>query len=240
MGLSGRSPSALTRLLGGLLLLVGCDSGSSPPVTTIGSTGDLTAELARAFCARQACCGGTGDASAPTDAGADAGSASGPACAADAGTSAGGSGGAAGSSSCQDRAAVSIAEQLALVTTASQEGLLAINSTTATTCVAAYQNRACGVESATPDVQDAVGACSGLFTGFIPLYERCDMTPECAAGSFCLSQGTGQNVTSLSGSPSLGTCYPYQELGNACNTSSDCDPTNAPVCDPLTLTCQTS
>ena len=64
---------------------------------------------------------------------------------------------------------------------------------------------------------------------------RCDMTPECVAGTFCLSQGTGQNVTSLTGSGSLGVCFPYETMGEACNSSADCDPSL--LCDGATLTC---
>src|ERR1022692_983780 len=49
--------------------LLGCESGSSTPVSTITDTGSLATRLAQAFCARQACCGLAGDAAMPADAG---------------------------------------------------------------------------------------------------------------------------------------------------------------------------
>jgi hypothetical protein len=230
-------------------LLLGCDTGSNPPTVPITTAGSLATQLADAFCARQLCCGaptGPDDAAVPppaADAGAahaapDGGMEAGLSCLADAG----GSGESApdASSSCQARALFAIEQQLALITTAAAEGLVAITSATAATaCVAAYQNSPCaGASPPVPDVQQAVGSCSGLFTGYIPLGERCDMTAECVAGAYCLSQGTGDNVISLGGSGSLGVCFAYQEAGGPCNRSSDCDPSLGLTCDAATLTCK--
>jgi hypothetical protein len=241
-----RRPSSWRRAAPLLLvaLLGGCDTGSNPPTVTTTTAGSLATQLADAFCARQLCCGAPTapqDAAVPAgsaDAGADAGTGTGElACLADAG----GSGGSASdaSASCQARALIAIEQQLALVTTAAAEGLLAITSANAATaCVAAYQNSPCsGSSSSVPDVQQALGSCTGLFTGYIPLGERCDMTAECVAGGYCLSQGTGDNVISLGGSGSLGVCFPYQGAGGPCNRSSDCDPSPGLTCDAVTLTC---
>src|SRR5450432_1174543 len=218
-------------LLWGVLL--GCESGSSAPVSTMTTTGVLATQLAQAFCARQACCG-LSDAAVPADAGSvDAGSSCSGATAADA--SAG-----HGASSCEARALVAITEQLALVSTAAAEGLLAIDPSVADSCIAAYHGRPCdGSEGAIPNVQNDVGGCGGLFIGYIPVGERCDMTPECVAHSFCLAQGTGQNVTSIAGSASLGVCFPFEQTGQACNSSNDCDPSgDGLVCYASTLTCE--
>jgi hypothetical protein len=222
----------------GLFLFAGCDSASGTPTPTITSLDGFTTGLAQAFCARQACCGnntqvldaaGTDDGGVTTE---DAGSTTGGSCSADGGTTPD------TSSSCAARAAVAIAQQLALVSTAVTEGLLAINPSSASSCVASYQGRPCaGAQTTAPDVQDAVSACGGLFTGFIPVGERCDMTPECVSGSYCLSQGTGQNLSSIAGSGSLGVCFPYQGQGQACNSSSDCNPIGL-ACDPATFTCE--
>lgn len=222
----------------GLFLFAGCDSGTGTPVATITSLSGFTVGLAQAFCARQACCGNSTqglDASVTDDGGGvttDAGSTPGGSCSADAGTAPD------ASSSCEARAAVAIAQQLALVSTAVTEGLVAINASSATSCVAGYQARPCsGAQTSAPDVQDAVSACGGLFTGYIPVGERCDMTPECVSGSYCLSQGTGQNLSSIAGSGSLGVCFPFQAQGQACNSSSDCNPVGL-TCDPVSFTCE--
>jgi hypothetical protein len=214
-------------------LLLGCESGSGTPVSTITDTGSLATQLAQAFCARQACCGLPSDAAVPADAGsADAGSSCSGAAAPDASAGNGGS-------SCEARALVAITEQLALVATAAAEGLLVLDSTVANTCIAAYQGGPCdGSERAIPNVQIDLGSCDGLFIGYIPVGERCDMTPECVAHSFCLAQGTGQNVTSLGGSASLGVCFPFEQTGQACNSSNDCDPSAGLSCDTGTLTCE--
>lgn len=229
-------------------LLVGCDSGNGSPVATTTTTSGLVAGLAQAFCSRQVCCGSAGapaDAAVPADAATgatDAGAAGAVdaapnVCLADAGAAPAADGG----STCEERATVAFSQQLALVATAVSEGLMVINASAATACFAAYQDVRCSdLQSTLPDAQAALGNCSGLFTGSIPFGERCDMTAECIPQFFCLSQGTDQNVTSLSGSGSLGTCYPYEEVGNACNTSSDCDPSAALVCDPVKLICSTA
>jgi hypothetical protein len=130
--------------------------------------------------------------------------------------------------------------QLALVTTAFNEGLLTIDPTNATSCVNAYASTSCTALAGQtePDVQAALDApaCANLFTGFIPVGERCDMTDECVSGSYCLSQGTGQNVTSITGSGTLGVCFAFQAMGAACNTTNDCQPPLA--CNATTLTCE--
>jgi hypothetical protein len=196
------------------------------------TTGALATQLAQAFCARQACCG-LSDAAVPADAGSvDAGSSCSGATATDASVG-------HGASSCEARALLAITEQLALVSTAAAEGLLAINPTVADSCIAAYQGRPCdGSEGAIPNVQSDVGGCGGLFTGYIPVGERCDMTLECVDHSFCLAQGTGQNVTSIAGSASLGVCFPFEQAGQACNSSNDCDRSAGLTCDTGTLTCE--
>ena len=214
-------------------LSLGCDTGIGTSTPTVSTTAGLVTGLAQAFCARQVCCGGS---ATPDDASAPAGSSDGGnVCVADGGAPTGTDGGA----SCLARAQVAISEQLALVTTAESEGLLVVNSSAATTCIAAYQNLPCsGGSSTIPDVQITVSGCGGLFTGEIPVGERCDMTLECAAASFCLAQVTGQNLTSIAGSSSLGVCYPYEEMGQACNTSADCDPAYSLTCNPVTFLCE--
>ena len=144
-----------------------------------------------------------------------------------------------GPSTCLERATLAANQQLALVTTAFAEGLLTIKGDVAPTCVAAYAASSCAelAGQTVPNVQAALDApaCADLFTGYIPKGERCDMTQECISGTYCLSQATGQSTATLAGSGTLGVCFPFQQMGEACSTTDDCQ---APLtCDATTLTC---
>jgi hypothetical protein len=217
--------------------LGGCTSGAQSTNMVPGTTTALASQLASAFCAAQAaCCGspaGTADGSVNHDAG---GAATTSGC----GVNANAAATDGGPSTCLDRATLSANQQLALVTTALGEGLLTINGGTATTCVDAYATTSCATLAGQtePDVQAALDnpVCAGLFTGYIPVGERCDMTEECVGGAYCLSQGTGQPVNSIAGSGTLGVCFPFVGMDGACNTTDDCLPPLA--CNATTLTCE--
>ena len=213
----GSGSTALLALL--LAGLTGCTSAASMGTTPIPGTVDaLASGLASAFCTAAGGCGLNPDASAPTVSAPDGGS----------------------SSTCLQRATLSAQRQLALVATAFSEGLLTINPAISTTCVNAYASTSCAAlgGQSEPDVQSALDdpACVNLFTGYIPVGERCDMTDECVAGSYCLSQGTGLNATSITGSGTLGICFLYQGTGGACDTTQDCLPPL--TCNATTLTCE--
>ena len=229
------SATFLTLLLAGLL---GCsNSGAGTPIP--GTTTVLASQLAMAFCAAQAaCCGSPAGATVPDGSTNRDGGASGSPGTCSTDIDAAPADG--GPSTCLERATLSANQQLALVTTAFGEGLLTIDPTTATTCVSAYATTSCAALAGQtePDVQAALDnpACTDLFTGYIPVGERCDMTEECIANSYCLSQGTGQNVTSIAGSGTLGVCFPFQGMGGACNTTDDCLPPL--TCNATTLTCE--
>ena len=228
------SATFLTMLLAGL---VGCTSGSQSTNVVPGTTTALASDLATAFCAAQAaCCGapaGTtvADASTNRDGGATAAPGS---CDTSAAPTDG------GPSTCLQRATLSANQQLALVTTAFSEGLLTIDGVKAATCVDAYASTSCAALAGqtVPDVQMALDnpVCDGLFTGYIPVGERCDMTEECVGGAYCLSQGTGQPVNAIAGSGTLGVCFPFVGMDGACNTTDDCLPPLA--CNATTLTCE--
>lgn len=208
---------------------LGCTSGTP---STSGSTvtpASLAVGLATAFCTAQAACGSGG--AIPDGGTSDAGPAG----------SVGADGGApATTSTCVQRATLSAEQQLALVATAFNEGLLTIDPAITTACANAYEGASCAELAGRdgPDVQAAVEnpACATLFVGYIPVGERCDMTAECVSGAYCLSQGTGQPVTALLGSGSLGVCFPFQGMGSPCNTSSDCQSTL--TCNPTSFTCE--
>jgi hypothetical protein len=207
-------------------LLLACSSSSGAGTTTTGTPQDLASTLASAFCLEEAACAGT---PAPP-----------PDGAVDAGGDAGGTTGVP-PTGCLARASLATSQQLALVATAFAEGLLTINPTIESNCTVAYQmsltSLGCATLGTEPNVQAALDqpACAGLFTGYIPVGERCDMSAECASGSYCRSQGTGQPATAIAGSGTLGVCFAYQPMGAACNTTDDCLP---PLpCNPSTLLC---
>ena len=190
-----------------------------------GTPADLAANLATAFCEVEATCSGpTGN---PTDAAATP---------VDAGATTGTTG---ATSTCLARATLATDEQLALVSTAFSEGLLTINPAAADSCTTVYKSTlTCTTLGSGPDAQAALDqpACAGVFTGYIPVGERCDMSAECISGSFCLSQGTGKPATMIAGSGTLGVCFAYVPMGGACNSTDDCLPPFA--CNPSTLVCQ--
>jgi hypothetical protein len=202
----------------------GCTSGSASTGTPSGSGKTLARQLAEAHCARH-CCDAASDAGA-----ADAGSTGD--CTTDAAAPVD------GGSSCVARVELAANEQLAVLSTAYAEGLLAVNPQVTQACVAAYQSSACGAAPAALDVDQALSGpdCAGLFLGYIPSGSRCDTTVECMAGTFCLSEENGRAITSLSGAGALGVCFPYQTAGEACNTTADCLPPL--TCNPSALVCQ--
>jgi len=232
----GRGSVTILALLSAGLL--GCTSSGSSSTTPIPGTADaLASQLATAFCG---CCGTSAgtptlDGSASIDGGAT-GTATGS-CGV--GASSGGTDG--GPSTCLERATLSADRQLALVATAFSEGLLTIDPTVAAACVSAYGSGSSCTALAgqtEPDVQAALDnpVCANIFIGYIPVNERCDMTAECVSSAYCLSQGNGQNVTSIAGSGTLGICFAFQPMGGACNTTEDCLPPLA--CNATTLTCE--
>jgi hypothetical protein len=218
------------RLIGPALLpalLLACSSSGSGNNTTAGTPADLASALAGAFCQKEAACTGT-TGSTPDGAVDGAADAAAPTVT-------------TGASLCLGRATLATTQQLALVATAFGEGLLTINPSAETACTMAYQmslmSLTCATLGSEPDVQAALDLpnCAGLFIGYIPVGERCDMSAECVSGSFCRSQGTGQPATAIAGSGTLGVCFAYQQATDPCNTTADCLPPL--TCNPSTLIC---
>ena len=229
------SVTFLALLSAGLLGCTSSDSGSNTVIP--GTTDALASQLAMAFCG---CCGTSAgaptlDGSASTDGGVTGTTTGSCGVGASSGVTDG------GPSTCLERATLSANRQLALVATAFGEGLLTIDPTVATECVSAYGSGSSCTALAgqtEPDVQAALDnpVCANIFIGYIPVNERCDMTAECVSSAYCLSQGNGQNVTSIAGSGTLGICFAFQPMGGACNTTEDCLPPLA--CNATTLTCE--
>jgi hypothetical protein len=205
-------------------LLFACSAAGSGTTTPTGTPTDLASSLATEFCAVQATCSGT---TGPT-----------PDAAVTGATDAATTSTAGAASTCLERATLAATQQLALVNTAFGEGLLALNATVEASCTGTYQSTlTCATMGSVPDVQAALDqpACGGLFIGYIPVGERCDMSAECVSGSFCRSQGTGQPATAIAGSGTLGVCFAYVPMSGACNTTDDCLPPF--VCNPTALVC---
>jgi hypothetical protein len=211
------------RLVGPALLpalLFACSASGSATTPATGTPAELASTLASTFCQVAVTCPGT---TGPTP----------DAAATDAAATTAGE-----PSTCLERATLATTQQLALVTTAFGEGLLTINPGVEPNCASAYQmSLACATLGSEPDVQAALDqpGCAGIFTGYIPVGERCDMSAECVSGSYCRSQGTGQPATALAGSGTLGVCFAYVPMSGACNTTSDCLPPY--TCNPTTLYC---
>lgn len=204
-------------------LFLACSSSSGNGTPTTGTPQELASTLASTFCQAETSCFGTTDAASPDGA-------------TDGATTTVGTSGSG--STCLDRAKLAADQQLALVATAFSEGLLTINPVAEAKCTAAYQPGAsCATLGSEPNVQAALDdpACAGLFTGYIPVGERCDMSAECVSGSYCRSQGTGQPATAIEGSGTLGVCFAYQQAMDPCNATADCLPPL--TCNPSTLVC---
>jgi hypothetical protein len=228
----------LALLLAGVIGL-GCTSGNDSPTSLPGTPLGLASELASAFgTAKVACCESSAGTTVPDGSTNRDGGTTVSAGTCGTHTDAGATDG--GPSTCLQRATLAANQQLALVTTAFGEGLLTINGMFAPPCVDAYASSSCAelAGQTVPDVQAALDnpACADLFIGYIPVGERCDMTQECITGAYCLSQATGQSTSSLAGGGTLGICFPFQQMGSACNTSDDC---LAPLtCAATTFTCE--
>jgi hypothetical protein len=133
---------------------------------------------------------------------------------------------------------------------------MTIDAAKAAACVETYRLRACSpprsvnlvnpvvtTVAATPNVEDLIAKCPGLFTGRILDGNRCEMTAECAPGSRCAGSSTGgaapdpyypqpqppprSPVTPVGG---LGVCTRAQGANEPCNDSNDCDRSANLVC----------
>src|SRR5262249_48685426 len=116
----------------------------------------------------------------------------------------------------------------------------------AAACLEAYRDRACntfaqgaGAISPLPNAGDLFALCPDLLVGHVPDGKACNLVPECMRGSRCVATtqqppvinggvagtfgGTG-GVSGAALASNPGVCVPYQQQGEACNTSEDCDP----------------
>lgn len=105
------------------------------------------------------------------------------------------------------------AEKLAV-----RQGRIVVDSSQASACVAAEQNKMCNSATGTtppPMMPGSVDPCTLVFKGNTAVGDACQFANECVKGAQCVATGSG----------SQGVCVPYQEASEICNTSTDCDPT---------------
>jgi hypothetical protein len=143
---------------------------------------------------------------------------------------------------CTTFAALAAHRQLGTVEGAVAQGRITIDPATAEACVKAYRDRGCRAPeqpsplqppefiSSVPDVTDVLAFCPDLLVGHVPNNAACNLAQECVRGSRCLSNapvvpggyGTMPGTSSLV--PVPGVCVAYQQTGEPCNESADCDP----------------
>jgi hypothetical protein len=104
-----------------------------------------------------------------------------------------------------------------------RQGRLKLDSAKTQACLAALMAEPCNSKtSINPNPNSFpmdVPACADVFDGATPVGSPCQFVGECVSGSHCVADA-------LTGS---GVCVPYQELGQICNDTTDCDPAAQPV-----------
>jgi hypothetical protein len=141
---------------------------------------------------------------------------------------------------CVRFATVSARQQLAAVDASLAQGRISVDPAGLEACLQANSQGACNVASAyptpvspLPNLAIALAYCPKLFVGHVPYNQPCGLSIECAPGSRCLPgppgvaygyPGLPDPVSLL---PSSGLCIPYQQVGETCNDSGDCDRAHA-------------
>jgi hypothetical protein len=129
-------------------------------------------------------------------------------------------------------------QQLGAIEGAMAEGRITVDPDKLEACVASYRASACNTSrqsplpvSALPDLGTALVACPDLFVGHVPNNQACGLSQECVAGSRCVGGQPPPSYGNYPGlpipvqlTPTTGLCLPYQQNGDRCNESSDCDP----------------
>jgi hypothetical protein len=104
-----------------------------------------------------------------------------------------------------------------------RQGRLKVDNTKAQACLAAIMAEPCNPKSTIPQQNPFpmdLPACANVFDGVTPVGQPCQFVGECVAGAQCVSDQL---------TPGSGVCVPYQQLGQICNDSVDCDPSAQPA-----------
>jgi hypothetical protein len=115
---------------------------------------------------------------------------------------------------CSDYRELELQNELYLQRAAAQQGRLHLDGNSAAACLDQLKARTTSCMPALPRYSQlpTPDACANAFVGSTPIGNTCEFGSECVPGSRCVV------------SASLGVCVPYQEEGEICNSSSDCDP----------------
>lgn len=100
---------------------------------------------------------------------------------------------------------------------AAHQGRMKLDHDKAQACIAAMMSMSCNPmpnQPAAPPTM-ALAACADVFVGITPVGQPCQFALECEKSAHCVFDKA---------TPSVGVCVPYQEEGDICNASSDCDP----------------
>lgn len=116
--------------------------------------------------------------------------------------------------SCADYRALDLESELYQNRVAAERGLVQLDASSATSCLATLKARttACNVIVPKYGGVPLPDVCNQAFVGKTAAGDACEFYGQCATGSRCITSGA------------LGACVPYQQEGEPCNYSGDCDP----------------
>jgi hypothetical protein len=109
-------------------------------------------------------------------------------------------------------------DDLFMTRLAARQGRVRLDGDKKQACLDAIAGRACNArpgQSAMAMPGMKLDACVDVVTGITPVGQPCLFPDECHKGSHCVFN----KVT-----PASGVCEPYQQDGDICNSSDDCDP----------------
>jgi hypothetical protein len=139
---------------------------------------------------------------------------------------------------CVSFATLSARQQLGGAEAAIAQGHITVDSAKADACITSYRARPCNLSMQSPDtlgplpnVADVLAACADMLVGHVPDDRACAISQECVPGSRCVggtpnNGGVGGMYGGTSTPPALiaGICTRYQQPGERCNDSTDCEP----------------
>jgi hypothetical protein len=102
------------------------------------------------------------------------------------------------------------------------QGKLKLDDGKAQACLAQMMAQACNPKTGTTNPMPGMtmDACANVFIGVTPVGSPCQFADECVTGARCVNDSL---------TPGSGVCIPYQESGQICNDTTDCDPLASPV-----------
>jgi len=100
---------------------------------------------------------------------------------------------------------------------AARQGRMRLDHDKAQACLAQMMSMSCNPKPNQPATPPSMmlDACADVFVGITPVGQPCQFALECEKGAHCVFNKQ---------TPAAGVCEPYQQEGDICNASSDCDP----------------